>query len=63
MIGMAKLPPERTASLMADMRARHRADELKADPSSIPGMTGAELADVINTGTISTALLDEVLRS
>jgi hypothetical protein len=31
------------------------------DPSDIDGMTQAELNDVINTGTISTALLRDIL--
>jgi len=43
------------------MHARHREEELERDPSSIPGTTGSELADVINTGTIPTALLNSIL--
>lgn len=60
---MAKLPRERTEQLLEDMRGRHRAAELAADPSDIPGLTQTELGRVINTGQIPTSLLDEVLRS
>jgi len=58
---MAPLPGDKSARLIADMNARHRADALAKDPSSIPGMTQSELNEVINTGTISTELLREIL--
>lgn len=53
--------PDKTARLFEDMRARHRADALAADPSSIQGMTQAELDNVIDTGSIPTTLLNDVL--
>jgi hypothetical protein len=38
-----------------------RTRELADDPSDIPGMTQRELNDVINTGSIPTRLLNEIL--
>ena len=61
MFGRSQPKPELTEKYLSDMRVRHREDELKKDPSSIPGMTQAELDDVINTGTIPTSLLNEIL--
>jgi len=52
---------ERTSRLLADMKQRHRRAELAADPSNIPGMTQTELNAVINSETIPTALLHDVL--
>ena len=61
MFGRGKSEPELNQRLISSMHARHREEELERDPSSIPGMTGSELADVINTGTIPTALLNSIL--
>ena len=38
-----------------------RETALARDPSDIPGMTQGELDDVINTGSIPTALLRDIL--
>jgi hypothetical protein len=53
--------PEATDARLAEVKGRQREDELRRDPSSIPGMTQTELNDVINTGTIPAALLREIL--
>jgi len=44
-----------------EVKDRWRQDELARDPSSIPGMTQTELNEVIDTGSIPTSLLNEIL--
>lgn len=53
--------PEGTDARKAEVAQRQRDDELTRDPSDIPGMTQTELNQVINTGTIPTALLHDIL--
>jgi hypothetical protein len=53
--------PELTERHLAAVATDRRASALAKDPSDIPGMTQAELNDVINTGTIPAALLREIL--
>jgi len=53
--------PELTERHLAACAADCRARELADDPSDIDGMTQSELNDVINTGTIPTALLRGIL--
>lgn len=53
--------PELTQRHLAAAAEDRRARELTDDPSDIPGMTQAELNHVINTGTISTDLLNRIL--
>lgn len=52
---------ELTQRHLAACAADRRATELARDPSDIPGMTQTELNDVINTGSIPTALRREIL--
>jgi hypothetical protein len=52
---------EATDARKAEVKGRQREDELRRDPSDIPGMTQSELNKVIDTGTIPTALLREIL--
>jgi hypothetical protein len=56
-----KPQPEATQARLAEVKTRQRRDELERDPCDIPGMTQTELNDVINTGSIPTALLHEIL--
>lgn len=56
-----KNSPELTQRHITENDADRRARELARDPSDIPGMTQAELNDVINTGTIPTSLLWKIL--
>lgn len=53
--------PELTQRHLDAVATDRRATELERDPSDIPGMTQAELNHVINTGTISTDLLNRIL--
>jgi hypothetical protein len=53
--------PEATDARIAEVRGRQREDELRRDPSDIPGMTQTELNKVIDTDSIPTALLNDVL--
>lgn len=53
--------PELTQRHLAACARDCRERELADDPSDIPGMTQAELNEVINTGSISTRLLNEIL--
>lgn len=53
--------PELTERHLAACAADRRASALAKDPSDIPGMTQAELNDAINTGSIPTALLRDIL--
>ena len=50
-----------TARLLRERSERLRAQELANDPSDIPGMTQTELDGVINTGTIRTSTLRQIL--
>lgn len=52
---------ELTQKYLAEADERRRAEELRRDPSSIPGMTQAELNEVIATGSISVALLRKII--
>jgi hypothetical protein len=56
-----KPQPELTERHLAATNADRRTAALAKDPSDIPGMTQSELNDVINTGSISHALLREIL--
>lgn len=56
-----KPQPELTERHLAAAAADRRAAELARDPSDIPGMTQAELNNLIDIGTIPTALLREIL--
>lgn len=52
-----ELTQRHLAACARDCRERELAD----DPSDIPGMTQSELNEVINTGSIPTRLLNEIL--
>lgn len=53
--------PELTQRHLAECARDCRNRELTDDPSDIPGMTQSELNEVINTGSIPTRLLNDLL--
>jgi hypothetical protein len=52
---------ELTQQHLVACKKDRRQRELLKDPSTIPGLTQTELNDVINTGTISSAKLRQIL--
>lgn len=61
MLGRKPSKPELTERLLGEVNRDRRTRALADDPSDIPGMTQGELNDVINTGSIPTALLRDIL--
>lgn len=56
-----KNKPELTQRHLNACATDCRNRELAADPSDIPGVTQTELNEIINTGSISSRLLNQIL--